>query len=148
MRPDGTNAMTLMEWKDSYSVGDSVFDADHKRPIEPINRVDEAGSEGMPVGLGAGRTGRLACYHFRREEIRLEAPGHPRRNTHGKEHAAFIERLATVESDLPRRTGSPRSSRSIGKCLISAMDDQPYPQERYGLQNASESTINSREIEI
>jgi len=87
-----------MEWKDSYSVGDPVFDNDHRRLIDLINRVAEAEREGLPVDWALDELDEYARYHFGREERRLETLGYPRLKEHKKEHAAFIEWLTTVKS--------------------------------------------------
>lgn len=90
--------MTLLEWKESYSVGDSVFDNDHRRLIDLINRVEEADREGLPVDWALDELEEYARYHFGREETRMEALGYPALEAHRKEHAAFIEWLETVKS--------------------------------------------------
>jgi hemerythrin len=41
--------MALIEWQDSYSVGVDKLDDDHKRPIDIINRIDEAERAGKSV---------------------------------------------------------------------------------------------------
>ena len=41
--------MALIEWQDSFSVGVTRLDDDHKRLIGGINRIDEAEKSGKSV---------------------------------------------------------------------------------------------------
>ncbi len=89
--------MALIEWQDSYSVGVDKLDADHKRLIAIINKVDEADRAGKSVQWVLEELRNYAEYHFRGEEERMKAADYPDIEEHMREHKAFIEWLATVE---------------------------------------------------
>jgi hemerythrin len=89
--------MALMEWKDSYSVGVDQMDADHKRLIAIINKVDEADKAGKSVQWVLEELRSYTEYHFKAEEERMKAAGYPDIEEHMREHKAFIQWLMTVE---------------------------------------------------
>ena len=89
--------MALMEWQDSFSVGVTKLDDDHKRLIDLINRIDEAEKSGKSVQWALEELRNYAQYHFKAEEERMKAAGYPEIEEHMREHRAFVEWLTTVE---------------------------------------------------
>ena len=89
--------MALMEWRDSFSVGVTKLDDDHKRLIDLINRVDATEKAGKSVQWVLEELRNYAEYHFKAEEERMKAAEYPEIEEHMREHKAFIEWLATVE---------------------------------------------------
>jgi hemerythrin-like metal-binding protein len=81
-----------MIWKEEYSVGNDLLDAQHRRLIELVNRVD--GEESLDDILA--ELERYAEEHFRDEERLLESVGYPDLDKQQHQHAAFsswLERL-------------------------------------------------------
>ena len=89
--------MALIEWQDSYSVGIDEMDADHKRLIDIIKRIDEAEKSGRSVQWVLEELRNYAEYHFRAEEERMIAADYPGIDEQKQEHKAFVEWLASVE---------------------------------------------------
>ncbi len=89
--------MALMQWQDSYSVGEPSLDADHKRLIAIINRIDAAERDGAPVDWVLDELADYVRYHFAREESALERSGYPDLVEHRAGHARFVEWLKTLQ---------------------------------------------------
>ncbi len=89
--------MALIEWQDSFSVGVTKLDDDHKRLIDLINRIDEAEKSGKSVQWALEELRNYTEYHFRAEEARMAAADYPDIEEHKQEHKAFVEWLVTVE---------------------------------------------------
>ncbi len=89
--------MALMEWQDTFSVGVTKLDDDHKRLIDLINRVDATEKAGKSVQWVLEELRNYAEVHFRGEEELMKAADYPEIEEHMREHKAFIEWLATVE---------------------------------------------------
>jgi hemerythrin-like metal-binding protein len=87
-----------MEWKESYSVGVPVLDADHRILIAIINRLDEVTATGQSVKSVLNELEGYARNHFEREEVRMKAAQYPGLAEHVKEHEAFMEWLRSVIS--------------------------------------------------
>jgi hemerythrin len=92
--------MTLLDWKDAYSVGVPELDRDHKRLIGIINRVAEAEEGGRSVTWAVEELADYARYHFGREERMMRAAGYAAFDAHCAEHKAFLEWLRSVMSAL------------------------------------------------
>ncbi len=89
--------MAALEWKVTYSVGATELDDDHKQLIDLINRIDEAGRQGLALDHVLYDLTHYARSHFEREENRLRAVDYPGLEDHCAEHQAFIEWLRAVE---------------------------------------------------
>ncbi len=89
--------MALIEWRDSFSVGVDKMDADHKRLIGIINRIDETEKAGKSVQWALEDLRNYTETHFKREEERMAAAAYPEIEEHKREHRAFVEWLVTVE---------------------------------------------------
>jgi hemerythrin-like metal-binding protein len=91
--------MGKMLWKDEYSVGNKLLDAQHRRLIELVNRLD--GDE--PLDRVLEELARYADTHFRDEERLLEAVDYPGLDQQRIQHTAFrawLDRnLDTYRSD-------------------------------------------------
>ena len=92
--------MTLLEWKDAYSVGVETLDQDHKRLIDVINRVAATEERGGSVAWAVHELAEYARVHFRREERMMQSAGYAEFTAHVKEHKAFLEWLRSVGSAL------------------------------------------------
>jgi len=89
--------MAKLEWQDSYSVGVSDLDDDHKRLIDIINRVARAERDNEPVDWVLEELEDYARVHFAREEERMQAAGYPGFDAHVEKHREFVEWLRAVE---------------------------------------------------
>ena len=87
-----------MEWKEAYSVGVPVLDADHRILIGIINRLDEVAETGQSVKSVLNELEDYVRNHFEREENRMKAAGYPRLAEHVQEHEAFLEWLQSIMS--------------------------------------------------
>lgn len=93
----------LVTWKDEYSVGVALIDADHKHLIEIVNRLHAA--------LAAGDSGaaRLCdeliehtVVHFAHEEQWFDALAYPRAAQHRRMHEKLKERILAYRDGLER----------------------------------------------
>ena len=89
--------MPLMDWKEEYSVKISQIDQQHKKLTEMVNELNDA----MKIGKGKDTIGNIingltnyTMTHFRTEEKYFDQFGYPETDTHKKEHAAFVEKVA------------------------------------------------------
>lgn len=116
--------MTMMEWKNTYSVGVPALDADHQRLIDIINRLDPTAADGTPVDWILQELTDYVRFHFRREEFRMADAGYPGLDRHLKEHAAFRDWLETLRETV-RTSPTPRATiaRSVGSYLESWLAD-------------------------
>lgn len=88
--------MAPLEWKESYSVGVTVLDADHLIFMKMINRLDRAGQDRQAVRAVLQDLAKNAAGHFEREEIRMEVVDYPGLTKHVREHKEFGEWLDSV----------------------------------------------------
>lgn len=93
--------MGPLQWKPSYSVGVPILDADHKRLIDIINRIDQAESDGDTVQWALRQLTAYARDHFQREEKMLEAVDYPQLANQINEHKQFVQWLNTLRESLP-----------------------------------------------
>lgn len=77
--------MGTMVWKDEYSVGNELLDAQHRGLIDLVNRLDG----GEPLDRMLEELTLFAGTHFRDEERLLEAAGYPDLVQQKKQHKAF-----------------------------------------------------------
>ncbi len=94
--------MSVIAWDDSMSVGVEVLDNDHKKLIDLINRLAEAGnSTGSEQTVGEVLDELVAYtrYHFRREEAWQAAAGYPDLERHKEIHEDLTEQVEEVRDD-------------------------------------------------
>ncbi len=106
--------MARLEWKQSYSVGVTALDDDHKQLIDIINQIDQAGRFGLPLDHALYDLTHYARSHFEREEDRLRAVGYPDLDSHAAEHQSFIEWLRGIERSV---AATPGENRPIAEML-------------------------------
>ena len=81
--------MKSLQWDETWSVGDTHLDEQHKGLIGLINKL----GSGAPVPSVLGELQIYVDEHFRDEERMLEAAGYPDLAAHKLQHAAFEEWL-------------------------------------------------------
>ena len=103
------SALDHVAWREEYSVGVATLDAQHRQLIHMINRLADCKCSGGTVD-GKNRRAGAGCTfhevltemfdytqrHFTDEEAYLKAIGYPQDAAHEKEHAAFIEKVASL----------------------------------------------------
>ena len=94
--------MGYIDWTESLSVGLPDIDAQHRRLIGLINRLDEArrlpGRESAREALA--ELGAYAAVHFAAEEGLFEACAYPGARAHKEEHRAFVARIGGLSAGL------------------------------------------------
>ncbi|WP_321475639.1 bacteriohemerythrin [uncultured Paludibaculum sp.] len=98
---------TWFPWKDAYSVRVPEIDAQHKRLVEIINRLQDAMLQGQGKTVIAAVLADLESYtksHFTFEEQLLARHGYPQFLAHEAQHKGFIARMAQFQADY--RSGS------------------------------------------
>ena len=76
----------MLVWKDSYSVGDSRMDAQHKGLIALINLLDDKSR----IDEALRKLEIYVTEHFRHEEELMERAGFPDLEKHKEQHHAFV----------------------------------------------------------
>lgn len=92
--------MALIEWVESYSVGVDQLDADHKRLIDIINRIDAAQAASRSISWAIGELADYARYHFEREEKMMQDAAYSDLEKHQRRHEEFLEWLRSVQVSL------------------------------------------------
>ena len=97
--------MGQITWKESYSIGITVIDDQHKILIGLINELYEAQRHGtgqLIVGEVLKKLTDYTIYHFTMEEEMLFKNMFPQLDEHKKEHLGFIENLTALQKDADR----------------------------------------------
>lgn len=101
--------MALITWSDALSVGFHDIDSDHKLLISLLNQLDDAISEGEgkeTVGSVINVLADYTSYHFRREEMLMEACGYAELSQHRKDHENLKEKVLKIQKSY---AGDPAS---------------------------------------
>jgi len=94
--------MPIMKWSEQLSVKINLFDSEHKKLIEIINKLAEA------MGRGEGHKalntilGELIDYtvtHFKHEEEALQKYNFPGLAEQKKQHEAFVKKIADTKKE-------------------------------------------------
>ncbi len=101
--------MAYIEWNEDLSVGVDLFNEDHKRLFEYINRLHQ----GMVTGLGTSSMtdilNGLVDYtmtHFDNEERMMIQHTYAGYEAHKKEHDTLVARVADFQTQLNSGRGS------------------------------------------
>ena len=89
--------MTLLEWKDEFSLGVPTMDAEHRRLVDAMNRVHElanAGADKAATDAAIDELVRLTEEHFADEERHMERIGYPDLSRHRRIHVDMLRRVA------------------------------------------------------
>lgn len=92
--------MEKIVWKDSWSVGYSDLDNDHKRLLAIIQRIDEWTEGGFNLAELISDLEDYTRYHFDREEKMMEAADMSDLDAHKSEHSDFVDWLRTVRKSF------------------------------------------------
>lgn len=93
--------MAILEWKDDYSVGITVIDAEHRTLVAMINKahesVDTTTTPEAVEELIADMKG-YAERHFATEEAYMTAHDYPGTSSHVGEHKYFLKQVEEAET--------------------------------------------------
>lgn len=95
--------MEKFHWNDTYSVGVSQMDDEHKKILSIINQMVEHPETSERSETISDILGQLTTYayeHFDHEEKLLEEHGYPDLNSQRVEHRKFRRRIATFCSNI------------------------------------------------
>ncbi len=93
--------MALLEWSDKLSVHVDEIDAQHKKLIDLINRLNEAWKEEFKredVRSVFMELIDYTKYHFTSEEKYMEQNNYPDLEAHKKQHQKFIDKLNKLQA--------------------------------------------------
>ena len=93
--------MQKMEWTDKLRVNISVFDNEHKKLIDIINKLCDAMSQGLGHKAMAGILVELSSYtktHFDHEEDAMKKHGYPGFAEQKREHNEFVHKLNDTQT--------------------------------------------------
>ena len=127
-------------WNEALAIGDPIIDADHRRMIELIARLEVAA--GLEIDCaGIGRTLRdltdLCREHFDREERLQHAVGFPETDSHRTAHEMLMKRLDAVlahftdgcdevRAGIVRTLGDSLATWLVSHIVNSDMEFKPY----------------------
>lgn len=91
--------MTLIEWRDEFSVGNAAVDHEHRALIDLINNVhdgisEHAGPDHLAEGLGEIYA-QIAA-HFALEEKLMQDAGYEDFAAHKEDHESLLDQLADI----------------------------------------------------
>lgn len=92
-----------MKWNNSFAIGISVIDAQHKKIFEHLLAIENAVAKRDPWHILRFQLDELASYmkfHLAVEEALLEIIRYPGRAGHGESHAAILTQIAELEEAL------------------------------------------------
>ncbi len=91
--------MALMEWSESFGVGHTTLDSDHRILIDLLNQLHDAldtGQSRQVVGSVINVLYEYTEHHFRREEAMLREAGYPTLDAHLALHRALEDRVRDI----------------------------------------------------
>ena len=98
--------MALLNWNDSYALGNTQIDADHRQLFDLINDFHYAFTLNHDRGEIARLLNSLIHYsedHFQREEQMMVERGYPDVEKHRAEHERLFETVFTLQSKFESR---------------------------------------------
>ena len=93
--------MEFFKWKDSFSIGNTGIDRQHRSFLESLNELYETLSTGNRDIIGKDLVRRLKGYvamHFSFEEELMESAGYKELEQHRKQHRYFESQVLEFES--------------------------------------------------
>jgi hemerythrin-like metal-binding protein len=98
--------MGPFEWDEKYSVHIPQMDAQHRQIIELLDAFRKCARSSESEKLVAANlemVNRYGLLHLRREELMLRVRGYPNCVEHAAEHAVYMQRVASFQTQLDRR---------------------------------------------
>ncbi len=100
--------MSLFEWNDSYSVGVSEVDRQHKVLFDLINNLHDSMKKGEGNNVMGQILDELTDYtknHFKYEEDRFARFGYELKDEHMRFHREFVSKVEGFQSDFKNNKG-------------------------------------------
>jgi hemerythrin len=101
--------MTLLSWRDAYSVDCPQIDTEHRNLFALINEFHDKCAGGDLHAESANVLNKLVAYaeeHFKHEEVLMESNAYPRLDHHREQHAALYTSIFEVNE---RFAANPRA---------------------------------------
>lgn len=105
--------MEMIQWEESYSVGNQLIDTQHKKLLEMINLMieyEEARVDSEIISELLSRMTEYARYHFEAEESYMEQITYPHLENHKEEHkqfrlkvGAFCQKTMSRDPSVPEK---------------------------------------------
>lgn len=98
--------MPLLEWKQEFSVSDTVIDSQHRVLVDLINELHDAMSQGKGMQVLTDILNRMAEYtieHFRTEEGMMERKAYPDLAAHREQHQAFVRQVSAFQEQMQQK---------------------------------------------
>jgi len=98
--------VALLNWNDSYSLGNAQIDADHRRLFDLINDFHYAfilNHDRSEIARMLNALVRYSQEHFEREEHMMAERGYPGLEKHQAEHVALFETVFDLQGKFERR---------------------------------------------
>ena len=95
--------MSLMSWKESYSVNIAQIDQQHKKLVELINALHDAMTKGKAKEVLDKVLNDLVSYcanHFKVEEQLMAGNGYPDYNEHKEKHDKMTAKVLSLKKDV------------------------------------------------
>jgi len=89
--------MSLLQWKEQFTLGVAAMDRDHKELVDAMNRVHElatAGAEKASIDGAIAHLVQLTTRHFDDEERHMEKIGYPDLSRHRRIHKDMLRKVA------------------------------------------------------
>ena len=103
--------MSLIEWREEFSVGDAAVDHEHRQLVELINGLHRAlhsGCEREQVIESLGEVYAQIAAHFALEEKSMRDGGYPHYDEHKADHEALLDPCERMKQSYIVRPRSPR----------------------------------------
>lgn len=107
--------MSLIAWRDEFSVGVDAVDQEHREMIELIANLDDAMQQDMShdsVVRGLGEIYARIALHFALEEKIMRDAAYPELVDHKQDHERLLDVLLDVIDDVDEAGGYDRASLS------------------------------------
>jgi hemerythrin len=98
--------MSLIEWKDGFSVGVAAVDLEHRQLIELINELNDQAGEGAASEQTLAMLGEIYAQisaHFALEEKYMRETEYARFAEHKADHECLLDELRDIMDDVEDR---------------------------------------------
>ena len=95
--------MAIIEWSDSFSVGNATIDSQHKKLFHLLDSIFVAMKAGKAKEIINPSIDELINYtetHFKTEEDLFEKHGYPDAVAHNREHKLFVDKVVGIAAKV------------------------------------------------
>lgn len=99
--------MSLLKWRDEYSVNVAKIDEQHRKLVLIINELHEARREKISdkvIGRLIDDIAEYARVHFKTEETYFQMYSYPRSGEHEAEHAELLRKVAEYKRKFEEKS--------------------------------------------